>query len=44
MPNYLDFEEPIRGLEEQLEKQREIAQASDIDMSKPEKDLLKKII
>lgn len=43
MPNYLDFEEPIRELEEQLQKQREIAQASDLDMSKPEKDLLQKL-
>ncbi|MFK7756763.1 MAG: acetyl-CoA carboxylase carboxyltransferase subunit alpha [Flavobacteriales bacterium] len=43
MPNYLDFEEPIKELEEQLEKQKEIAAASEIDMAKPEKDLLKKI-
>ncbi len=43
MPNYLDFEEPIKELEEQLIKQKEIAQASDIDMSKAEKDLVKKI-
>ncbi len=43
MPNYLDFEEPIKELSEQLEKQKEIATASDIDMTKPEKDLIKKI-
>jgi len=43
MPNYLDFEEPIKELEEQLAKQKEIAEASDLDMSKPEKDLLKKL-
>ena len=43
MPNYLDFEEPIKELEDQLVKQKEIAEASEIDMSKPEKDLLKKI-
>ncbi len=43
MPNYLDFEQGIAELEEQIENQKEIGEKSDIDVSKTIKDLEKKI-
>jgi acetyl-CoA carboxylase carboxyl transferase subunit alpha len=42
--NYLDFEKPIEELQEQLEKAREIAGKSKVDMSKAIADLEQKII
>jgi acetyl-CoA carboxylase carboxyl transferase subunit alpha len=42
--NYLDFENPIEELYEQLEKAREIAGKSKVDMSKAIADLEQKII
>lgn len=44
MATYLDFEKPIEELTEQLEKAGEIAETSDVDVSKTVKDLEKKII
>lgn len=43
MPVLLDFEEPIGDLMEQLAKAKEISEKSDIDISKPVRDLEKKI-
>ncbi len=43
MPNYLDFEQGIAELEEQIENQKSIGEKSDIDVSKTIKDLEKKI-
>lgn len=43
MPTYLEFETPIKELNEQLEKTREIATQSDVDVSKTVKELEKKI-
>lgn len=43
MPIYLDFEEPIAQLNEQLEKAKEIAAKGDVDMSKSIRDIEKKI-
>lgn len=43
MPILLDFEEPIGTLIEQLEKTKEIAKESDVDMSKSIRDIEKKI-
>lgn len=43
MPTYLEFEEPIKELNEQLEKAKEIAAQSDVDISKTVKELEKKI-
>jgi acetyl-CoA carboxylase carboxyl transferase subunit alpha len=43
MDVYLDFEEPIQELHEQLEKQKEIAEESQVDVSRPMKELEKKI-
>ncbi len=41
--NYLEFEEPIKELREQLEKALEIAEKSDVDINKTAKELEKKI-
>ncbi|MFM1931267.1 MAG: hypothetical protein RL226_570 [Bacteroidota bacterium] len=43
MTTYLDFEEPIKQLHEQLEKAREINKTSQVDISQTEKELEKKI-
>lgn len=43
MPTYLDFEEPIRELEQQLEKAKEIAESSDVDVTQTTKELTSKI-
>lgn len=43
MPVYLDFEAPIKELNEQLEKTREIAAQNNVDVSKTVKELEKKI-
>lgn len=43
MPQYLDFEEPIRELHEQLDKTREIEEASQVDVKKTVRELEKKI-
>ena len=43
MPAYLDFEEPIEELNTQLEKAKELAKESDVDVSKTIKELEKKI-
>lgn len=43
MPTYLEFEAPIRELNEQLEKTKEISAQSDVDVSKTVKELEKKI-
>lgn len=43
MPALLDFEEPIGELLEQLEKQKEIAEKSEVDASKLVRELEKKI-
>ena len=33
MSIYLDFEEPIQAIEEQIEKTKEIGQSTEVDMS-----------
>ena len=33
MSIYLDFEEPIQAIEEQIEKTKEIGESTDVDMS-----------
>lgn len=43
MRTYLDFEEPIRDLREQLEKALEIEEKSQVDVKKTVRDLEKKI-
>lgn len=43
MPVLLEFEEPIGDLMEQLAKAKEISEKSDVDVSKPVRDLEKKI-
>ncbi len=43
MPVLLEFEEPIGDLMEQLAKAKEISEKSDVDISKPVRDLEKKI-
>ncbi len=43
MPIFLDFEEPIAQLIEQLDKAKEIADQGDVDMSKSIRDIEKKI-
>lgn len=43
MPTYLEFEAPIKELNEQLEKTKEIAAQNDVDVSKTVKELEKKI-
>jgi acetyl-CoA carboxylase carboxyl transferase subunit alpha len=43
MPILLDFEEPIALLNEQLEKAKELAATSDVDVSKTIRDIEKKI-
>jgi len=43
MATYLDFEEPIRELEEQIEKAKEIAASTDVPMDKQIKELEKKL-
>jgi acetyl-CoA carboxylase carboxyl transferase subunit alpha len=43
MANYLDFEEPIQQLVEELEKVHEVAETSKVDVSKAIKELEKKI-
>ncbi|MBL4624347.1 MAG: acetyl-CoA carboxylase carboxyltransferase subunit alpha [Flavobacteriales bacterium] len=44
MATYLDFEKPIEELVEQLGKAAEIAEKSDVDVSKTVRDLEKKIV
>lgn len=41
--DYLDFEQPIKELEEQLEKTRHLAEETKVDMSKTIKELEKRI-
>lgn len=43
MATLLDFEEPIGELLDQLEKQKEIAEKSEVDASKPVRELEKKL-
>jgi acetyl-CoA carboxylase carboxyl transferase subunit alpha len=43
MRTYLDFEEPLKELLEELEKTREIQEKNEVDMGKPIKELEKKI-
>ena len=43
MPTYLDFEQPIAELEEQIENQLSIGEKSQVDVSKTVKDLKKKL-
>jgi acetyl-CoA carboxylase carboxyl transferase subunit alpha len=40
---FLDFEQPIADLYEELEKLREVGEKQGIDISQPEKELLEKI-
>lgn len=44
MPVYLDFEEPIKQLEEQLEKAKEIEETSKVDVKKTASELEIKIL
>ena len=39
MATYLDFEEPIRELEEQIEQTKQIGESADIDMTDKIKEL-----
>ena len=39
MSNYLDFEQPLKDLEDQIEKTKEIAATTDVDMSDKIKEL-----
>ncbi len=41
--NYLDFEKPIEGLYEQLEKLKQVAEKSGVDVSKNMADIVEKI-
>lgn len=43
MATYIDIEEPIKILKEELEKTREIAEKSKVDVSKTQKELEKKL-
>jgi acetyl-CoA carboxylase carboxyl transferase subunit alpha len=43
MATYLDFEEPIKALEEQIEKTKEISESTDVEMSDKIKELEKKL-
>lgn len=43
MATYLDFEQPLAEIEEQIAKQKEIGEKSDVDVSKTIKDLEKKL-
>ena len=43
MPTYLDFEQPIADLFEQLEKQQQIAEKSNVNANQPIKALERKI-
>ena len=43
MANYLDFEQPIAELEDQIENQKTIGEKSEIDVTKAIKDLEKKL-
>ena len=43
MPVFLDFEQPVADLYDQLEKAQELSESSDVDMSKAIRDLEKKI-
>lgn len=43
MATYLDFEEPIQKLEEELEKARSLGEGTDVDVSKPVKALERKL-
>lgn len=43
MATYLDFEEPIQALKEQLDKAKEIGTESQVDTAKTERELRKKI-
>ncbi|MFM7636456.1 MAG: acetyl-CoA carboxylase carboxyltransferase subunit alpha [Crocinitomicaceae bacterium] len=44
MSTYLDFEEPIKALEEQIEKTKEIAESTEVEMEDKIKELEKKLI
>lgn len=43
MATYLDFEEPIKALEEQIEKTKEISESTEVEMSDKIKELEKKL-
>jgi acetyl-CoA carboxylase carboxyl transferase subunit alpha len=43
MATYLDFEEPIKALEEQIEKTKEISESTDVEMSDKIKEFEKKL-
>ncbi len=44
MATYLDFEEPIKALEEQIEQTKEIGESADLDMTDKVKELEDKLI
>jgi len=44
MSTYLDFEEPIKALEEQIAKTKEIAESTEVDMGDKIKELEKKLL
>jgi len=44
MATYLDFEEPIKALEEQIEQTKEIGASADLDMSDKVKELENKLV
>ena len=43
MSIYLDFEEPIKSLEEQIEQTKEIGASTEVDMSDKIKELEEKV-
>ena len=43
MATYLDFEEPLKALEEQIEQTKEIGETTDIDMSDKIEELHNKL-
>ncbi|MFT6982670.1 MAG: acetyl-CoA carboxylase carboxyl transferase subunit alpha, partial [Crocinitomicaceae bacterium] len=43
MATYLDFEEPIKELEDQIVKTREIGETTEVDMTEMIKELEKKL-
>ena len=43
MATYLDFEEPIKELEDQIVKTREIGETTEVDMTESIKELEKKL-
>ena len=44
MTTYLDFEEPLKALEEQIEQTKKIGETTDVDMSDKVSELQRKLV